>query len=262
MKAIEDYPRVFPRIQPGTRGIAAVIHQTLSAEDAERARAKTILPVEEGESVALTIGGRCFMTDIGFERSSCLELAQNARGRVLIAGLGLGMVLPPLLEDDDVESVLIVEKVPDVIGLIAPHYEHPKLSIARGDILTWRPRDGETFDAIYFDIWPLLTPMNLVQMAYLHRAFRPYLAADGWMASWGRQHLTATVNETARTSDQQGYRRLQRILERLEGMPLDQAHAIATADPVHRSCGTDVLLPIDDGPRVAFACSGEDMQTA
>jgi hypothetical protein len=257
---LADYPRVASRVAPRHEGIAAVIHQEITANEAFMVAARMQLPVDDGPSVALQISGECFMSDIAYERSTCLELAHNARGRVLIAGLGLGMVLPPLLDDAQVDRITVIEKVGDVIALIGPHYTHPKLRVMHGDIFKWRPAAGETFDTIYFDIWPLIHAMNLVQMTYLHRAFAPFLAQGGWIESWMRRHLLQRArtasrrvpdpyagemgpcgNANAEEDSPAAARSLLGILRRLQKVPLGHALFVATSKGTMESTGLHVL---------------------
>lgn len=141
-----------------------------------------------GEYTRMMVGHKVMMSDTLMERTTNYELMRQARGHVLIAGLGIGLVLPDILRNEAVESVLVVESSRAVIDLVAPHYKHYKLTVLHADIFTWRPV-SDKFDVIYFDIWPDRNTDNLAEMTKLHRAFRKYLAPDGWMDSWFRDEL-------------------------------------------------------------------------
>jgi spermidine synthase len=122
----------------------------------------------------------------------------HALGNVLIAGLGLGLILPAILAKPEVEKVTVIEKEMDVIQLVRPSLfkvqGSSKLLIIHDDIFTWRPPRyrrlnffedvRQEFDTIYFDIWPDYGLDNLPEIARLHQAFKSYKAPGGWMSSW------------------------------------------------------------------------------
>ena len=57
------------------------------------------------------------MSDTPNERLWNREAVRRAHGHVLIAGLGIGMILPPILIKPEVKRVVIVEKELEVIDL-------------------------------------------------------------------------------------------------------------------------------------------------
>lgn len=93
----------------------------------------------------------------------------RAKGNVLIAGLGLGMVLKALLEKDDVTHITIVEKSEDVIKLVSPFYKDERVTIVHEDIFNYKPR--EIFDYGWFDIWTYICSDNYDDMKRLNRKF-------------------------------------------------------------------------------------------
>lgn len=123
-----------------------------------------------------------------------------AHGRVLIAGLGLGMIVHGAMKKPEVKHVTVIEKSADVIGLVSPSLppRPRKMAIIEADIFDWRPARGSLFDVIYFDIWPDRNGDNLTEIAKLHRSFARFLNRDNpnaWMNSWYRDQL---VYERAR----------------------------------------------------------------
>jgi hypothetical protein len=106
--------------------------------------------------------------------------------RVLINGLGLGMVLRAVLKSAVVQHVDVVELSPDVLRLVAPSYPDPRVTFHQDDAytVTW-PKDAR-WDAAWHDIWPDLNTDNLPLMAKLHRK---YAKRVGWQASWGKEFL-------------------------------------------------------------------------
>lgn len=140
------------------------------------------------------------------------EAPHYARPRVLIAGLGLGIVPAWLLTYTDVARVDVVEIDPDVISLVAgdPYArEHwaadRRLHIYLGDACTWWPghspcllhspgwaccQPGDRYDAAWFDIWDTVSPHNLPSMQRLTRRFA---RRCGRIWSWERPECEAML---------------------------------------------------------------------
>jgi spermidine synthase len=137
-----------------------------------------------GSYIQLLIQNKVVMSDTELEETTNLQVVLQAHGDVLIAGLGLGYILIPILAKEYVKSVLVVEKHQDVINLVEPHIRHPKLTVVNGDIFTFKTK--ATFDTIYFDIWPNICRDNLPEMKRLERRFRPKLNEKGWIGSWAK----------------------------------------------------------------------------
>ena len=182
--------RVADIVPEGSLGRAKIRPHTVSEMEAWQA-ARHGMRSLPGERVAqLFVDGQLVMSDSMAERSSNFEVCWKAKGEVLVAGLGVGMILRPLLTNPEVVSVTVVEECQDAIDLVSPHYTHEKLSVVQGDIYTWRPAKGAKYDVIYFDIWGDIMTTNLAKMAKLHQAFKSYKRNPGsWMNSWSREHL-------------------------------------------------------------------------
>jgi len=78
--------------------------------------------VKPGDYTRLEIGDAVVMSDTQAERRDHIDPVREARGRCLVAGLGLGVVVQAMLLKWEVDHVTIVEKNQDVIDLVAPHY--------------------------------------------------------------------------------------------------------------------------------------------
>ena len=182
--------RVVDIVPEAKQGRAEVRHYTVSEMDAWRAAQKRMRSLA-GEKVAqLFVDGKMVMSDSYAERVSNFEVVIKAQGDVLIAGLGVGMILRPLLSNPKVSSVTVVEECQDVIDLVAPYYADLKLRVVQGDIYSWRPEKGIKYATLYFDIWGDISQGHLEQMAKLHQAFKGYKQSkDSWMNSWSREHL-------------------------------------------------------------------------
>ncbi|MDD3493590.1 MAG: hypothetical protein PHZ19_08870 [Candidatus Thermoplasmatota archaeon] len=78
--------------------------------------------------------------------------AQHSHGRVLVAGLGLGLVLHALVKNPDVTEIVVVEKNIDVIRLMCDLIP-PKPRIVHDDFLTYVDRGLGKWDTIIVDLW-------------------------------------------------------------------------------------------------------------
>jgi hypothetical protein len=87
---------------------------------------------------------------------SMQDYARNSVGKVLVAGLGLGLLAHELLDNIDIDSITIVEKNKDVIYLISPllpKAEDIKFRIINKDFYDFIHESEEEFDRIIVDIW-------------------------------------------------------------------------------------------------------------
>lgn len=187
------------RLKPGKLGLAELSIFEVSEQDAQWTRLRAAAtggreePVPAGKYARLTVQGQLMMTDTPMEQRTNEELLRKARGEVLIAGLGVGMVLVPLLANPNVTSILVVEKFKDVIDLVAPSFkkaiDDERLHLLNEDIFDFRPQEDWAWDTIYFDIWPTICADNLPEMERLHNQYRYHLASAGWMSSWEYNRL-------------------------------------------------------------------------
>lgn len=105
----------------------------------------------------------CMMSDHPCECSQNVEFIKRAYGRVLIHGLGLGIVLRPLLEKRVVECVHVIEKSGPLIERVGAHYEHENLTIQHDDAVTWVPPAHERWDVVWTDIWHTSGAHNIIE---------------------------------------------------------------------------------------------------
>jgi spermidine synthase len=142
-----------------------------------------------GTYTALKDGGRIWMSDTDAEKRDHMEAIHQIRSwqakRVLINGLGLGMVLAAALTFEHVEHVDVVEIDERVIELVGPHYAGPRVTIHHADAYEQAKKwpAGTRWDVAWHDIWPHLCTDNLPQMARLHRS---YGRRVDWQGSWGK----------------------------------------------------------------------------
>lgn len=185
-------------IQPAKSGDYEIEHFHLSAEDVRHAqmmdfgRDRYIRFLREGDYVRLKNSYDCIMSDTPMERMTSLEFVKQARGNVLIAGLGIGMILLPILAKPEVTRVHVTEKNAAVVEMVWPQILNvagrgrSKLSIEIYPIEELSFRSYEKWDTIYFDIWPGPSADAWEESKKLHRQFRKHLAKGGWMGTWQR----------------------------------------------------------------------------
>jgi hypothetical protein len=186
------FPRMVKKVPPGVCGEARVEHFDIGPVDVMRAwiadrDGDGAYPhrLTPGRHARLWVGSEMMMSDAESERLTCLPLVEHARGDVLIAGLGLGMVLWPLVRKRAVRSITVLERYPSVVALVGPHIPKRKVTVETVDVFDYKPQ--RSFGAIFFDIWPTVSVKNLIDMLRLEQRYRPHLAPGGWMASWARE---------------------------------------------------------------------------
>lgn len=108
--------------------------------------------------------------------------------RVLIHGLGLGVIAAAMLRLPNVDRVDVVDLDPRVHRLVgrqlrAAPFAAGRLKLHRGDALTkpWPP--GTRWSVVWHDIWPTIGADNLPTMHRLHRRFG---GRCDWQGSWAR----------------------------------------------------------------------------
>lgn len=141
--------------------------------------------IRPGEYTRLMRGRTIVMSDTPAEMSDHREPVIMSRGRVLLAGLGLGVVLQAILSKSEVEHVTVIENSQEVIDLVAPHYlkrfGNERLSIVHADIFEWKPPNGERWDVAWFDVWEYICRDNLPAMTKLKRRFASRVS---WQGCW------------------------------------------------------------------------------
>ena len=145
--------------------------------------------VRSGTYTRLVRGRAVIMSDTVDEVGDMLEPireAKNRGGDVLINGLGLGVVVNGMLQNENVGTVTVIELSQDVIDLVGKYWlsKYPnKLNIIQGDALTWSAPKGKKYSVVWHDIWDNICTDNLEQMKKLHRR---YGKRSEWQGSWCR----------------------------------------------------------------------------
>lgn len=144
------------------------------------------------------------MSDVPMERRENREVVERAHGRVLIAGLGLGMILLPILLNPHVKYVTVVEKESDVCRMVEPQLmrwakKHTdgrvkcqnKFHVVLANVHTYAKESTASWDVVYFDIWDSTDGRNYDETKVLWREFRGKFNRypNGWMGAWRRADM-------------------------------------------------------------------------
>ena len=122
---------------------------------------------------------------------------QWATGKVLISGLGLGIALQMVIEDEDVTEIHIVEKRSEIRELIMPHFvaRYPdhmsKVIFIQDDIYDFNIPEGFQWDVIWHDIFSSNSPQHLEGMTKLYWKFEPH--AEEWMGFRNKEFIERFV---------------------------------------------------------------------
>lgn len=95
----------------------------------------------------------CWMTDMPEELNQIGEMLYDVEpvGRVLVGGLGLGILTRTLAARVGIDAVTVVEKDADVIKLC--RVSDPKVRIVHRDIMAFLAKTKERFDCYLLDTW-------------------------------------------------------------------------------------------------------------
>lgn len=186
-------------LRPASVPGAAVEHMEITAHDEDYLRLRSLVRCSRsewtpaGSYMRLMIDGQLWMSDTHHEQRSNLEAVHRAHGRVLVGGLGLGMVVVAMLNKPQVERVTVIERDKRVIQLVATQLADERLEVVEGDVFTWRPPSATLYDTIYFDIWLDRCVDNLTEITRLKRGYARRLnrssAGGCWMGAWEEKTL-------------------------------------------------------------------------
>jgi hypothetical protein len=129
---------------------------------------------EPGIYQILTHKDDIVMSSTPAEHNDHDELMKIASGRVLITGLGLGLIARLLLSKKEVEHITILEKSKEVIDMVGYIFKEQPVKIIHADALSWIPPTGSRWDVVWHDIWFDISDENVEQMEYLRTCYQPY----------------------------------------------------------------------------------------
>ncbi len=135
----------------------------------------------------LSKNGVVWMSDSKMERDTNRDFIQNARGDVLIAGLGMAWTIGQIQNKEEVTSITVVELDDSLIEFIKKEKDlNDKVKIIHQDI--WKFLDEQrgqtTYDIIWLDIWEYICGDNLVDMIPMKFLSKQLLNEDGKVLVW------------------------------------------------------------------------------
>lgn len=136
------------------------------------------------------------MFDEWWTQRVAIDESRRRGGRILITGLGLGLVVEEILSDggDNLQSITVVEQSADVIRLVGPHLlsRYPgRLEIVCADAFTWTPPHGVHYSVVWHDIWP--NPLDARCAEEIGRLESRYAPWCDWQGSWTLPASSITV---------------------------------------------------------------------
>jgi hypothetical protein len=131
----------------------------------------------------------CIMSDNLFERLTNRNFLNTANGNVLLFGLGIGVNILPLLEDEEISHITVVDINSEIVDAIGPYIKNcdvnNKLTIITGDAFTYYQQLSETqFDVIYFDIWHFINSSTRTDMEILKELYKNNIKESGQIMYW------------------------------------------------------------------------------
>lgn len=130
--------------------------------------------ISPGQYVQLVRNGVCVMSNTQMEKRTNWKFCQDAHGDILIGGLGIGMILMAIQDKEEVKSITVLEKFPEVIDLVKNQLPlNDKVTILQADVFEYKP--SRKFDCIYMDIWDYVNQDVYEEMKKLKRRYGHYL---------------------------------------------------------------------------------------
>ena len=148
---------------------------------------------------------RVWMSDTPMEQNTNRYFIQQAHGKILIAGLGIGMCVHALLDKPEVTEIVVLEYEQDIINLIAPYCKHPKVKIIFADAKEWFKSCKEKFNCVWLDIWSDISGDNYEEIKSLEKVYRKLLVSkkedsNRFISSWVKDHSRKRYLEDKRFS--------------------------------------------------------------
>lgn len=125
------------------------------------------------------------MSDTTAEAEDHREAIEEARGNVLVHGLGLGCYLQCILKKEEVRHVDVVEIDETLLGMMYKYFDDERVTFHHADAFTKKWEKGEKWDVVWHDIWPTICSDNLQEMTALKRKFGRRCK---WQGCWGEEY--------------------------------------------------------------------------
>ena len=136
--------------------------------------------------------GWLIMSDSPQEMFLQYEAYKNARGRVLVGGLGLGLFATMIAEKKEVTEIVVVEINQDVIELCKPR--NKKIKVIHDDIWKFIKTTKEKFDYAYIDIHSSTGCMEYIHTVLPMRKILKKRFPNMPVDFWGEEEMKAQYN--------------------------------------------------------------------
>jgi spermidine synthase len=131
--------------------------------------------IPKGDYIKLCNNYGVVMSNTPMEKRTNREFCRRANGDVFIAGLGIGLIILSIQDNEKVKSITVLEKYPEVIELVGKQLPlNDKVKIIQGDVFKYDFAKGIKFDTIYFDIWDYINSDVYEEMVELKKKYRKY----------------------------------------------------------------------------------------
>lgn len=128
------------------------------------------------------------MSDTDAELIDFLPMVQDVEGRILIGGLGMGLVVKALCLTGKTSAITVIEQEKVIIDNIGPWVtalgkrNGVRVSVIAGSIFDYKP--DRSYDWMWFDIWDDISDENLPEFTKLRLHYRRYITHSGRMRFW------------------------------------------------------------------------------
>lgn len=142
----------------------------------------------------LWINDELWMWDIPEEVEAYREIASQAKGEVLVAGYGLGIIQKALCSNTNINSLLTIEKFPEVIEKCRRIFGQIYGNHRIGDFYDFSP--NEKFDCVIGDIWlDSQTPKYLDDYVRFKERAQTLLNKNGRVLAWGLEYFEYLLSQ-------------------------------------------------------------------
>lgn len=141
---------------------------------------------------SLKIGRETVMVDDPLQWYGMQDLARHCKGKVLIGGLGLGLILHALQDNRDVTEIHVIENNFDVIGLMIdnlPPSDKIKWQIIPADVYWYLDHRAkcQKYDTVVLDIWWGRGSIQIGMEMMVATAKTKYALPDAKLMIWGHR---------------------------------------------------------------------------
>lgn len=125
-----------------------------------------------------------WMSTLDWEKRRHDVFEKQARGKVLIAGLGLGYDVLIIKNKPNIISIDVIEIDKEIIDLVSSVVKDQKVKIIHDRILHYMQTTNKKYDTIYFDIFPHDVVNYPEQVQILINQARKMLNTNGKILFW------------------------------------------------------------------------------